>query len=416
MGAKVSVCALVVAAATTSSSGSSSDIGSGSSSGSSSTTAGLFYHESFDDDVLVTGAFTKSMDAKYKGQPLLVKPAVSAIKGLELDKGLSLSQENRHYGASAKFPTVLDVKGKDLVVQYDLKLEDGLQCGGAYIKLLRATPDLDLTKLNGDTPYTIMFGPDKCAANNKVHFIVQYQSPVTQKWEEKHFNTTLNIKTDKANTHLYTLVMKQNNDFEIYIDKRLGKKGNLLTHMVPPINPPSTVDDPTDSKPDDWVDNDLIDDPDAKKPDDWDEDAPKMIENPKAQVRCRVVSASHAWTCSYFLCHTPRPHQHHHQHHTHHHHHHHHRRHRHRHHHRHHRHHVQKPKGWSDDAPEQIPDPKAEKPAGWDDEEDGEWEAPLVDNPACEVCVCDLRVLCACPRLSLESHERKIAVDPVCTE
>ena len=307
MGAKVSVCALVVAAATTSSSGSSSDIGSGSSSGSSSTTAGLFYHESFDDDVLVTGAFTKSMDAKYKGQPLLVKPAVSAIKGLELDKGLSLSQENRHYGASAKFPTVLDVKGKDLVVQYDLKLEDGLQCGGAYIKLLRATPDLDLTKLNGDTPYTIMFGPDKCAANNKVHFIVQYQSPVTQKWEEKHFNTTLNIKTDKANTHLYTLVMKQNNDFEIYIDKRLGKKGNLLTHMVPPINPPSTVDDPTDSKPDDWVDNDLIDDPDAKKPDDWDEDAPKMIENPKAQVRCRVVSASHAWTCSYFLCHIPPP-------------------------------------------------------------------------------------------------------------
>jgi len=248
-------------------------------------TEGLFFHETFDNaDVLESGSWVKSSEAKYEGQPLKVKPVTTAIKGLEQDKGLSLSQENKHYGVSVKFPTVLDVKGKDLVVQYDLRLEDGLQCGGAYIKLLRATPDLDLSKLNGDTPYTIMFGPDKCANNNKVHFIVQYQSPVTQKWEEKHINTTLNIKQDKLHTHLYTLVMKQNNDFEIYIDKRLGKKGNLLTHMRPPINPPATVDDPTDSKPADWVDNDMIDDPDAKKPDDWDEDAPRMVENPNAQV------------------------------------------------------------------------------------------------------------------------------------
>jgi hypothetical protein len=43
------------------------------------------------------------------------------------------------------------------------------------------------------------------------------------------------------------------------------------------------------------------------------------------------------------------------------------------------------PKGWSVDAPEQIPDPKADKPSGWDDEEDGVWEAPLVENPACDV-------------------------------
>ena len=282
MGAKVSVCACMVAAAATTGS---TTGGSGTAGLGPAATAGLFFHETFDDDVLVTGAWTKSTDAKYKGQPLLVKPAATAIKGLELDMGLSLSQENRHYGASAKFSTPLDVTGKDLVVQYDLKLEDGLQCGGASIKLLRATPDLDLSKLNGDTPYTIMFGPDKCATNNKVHFIVQYQSPVTQKWEEKHYNTTLNIKTDKGSTHLYTLVMKQNNDFEIYIDKRLGKKGNLLTHMVPPINPPPTVDDPTDSKPEEWVDDEMIDDPDAKKPVEWDEDAPKMVENPRAQVR-----------------------------------------------------------------------------------------------------------------------------------
>ena len=48
-------------------------------------------------------------------------------------------------------------------------------------------------------------------------------------------NTTLNTKSDKGRSHLYTLVLKENNDFEIYVDKRLGKKGNLLTHMLPPV-------------------------------------------------------------------------------------------------------------------------------------------------------------------------------------
>jgi calreticulin len=40
-----------------------------------------------------------------------------------------------------------------------------------------------------------------------------------------------------------------------------------------------------------------------------------------------------------------------------------------------------KPEGW-DDIPKQIADPEAEKPEDWDDESDGEWEAPMIDNPA----------------------------------
>ena len=31
-----------------------------------------------------------------------------------------------------------------------------------------------------------------------------------------------------------------------------------------------------------------------------------------------------------------------------------------------------------------IPDPSAEKPEDWDDEMDGDWEAPLIENPACK--------------------------------
>lgn len=34
------------------------------------------------------------------------------------------------------FPEPVDPKGKPLVVQYEVKLQKGLDCGGAYIKLL----------------------------------------------------------------------------------------------------------------------------------------------------------------------------------------------------------------------------------------------------------------------------------------
>eukprot|EP01106_Pelomyxa_sp_JSP_P008763 TRINITY_DN2426_c0_g1_i51.p1 TRINITY_DN2426_c0_g1~~TRINITY_DN2426_c0_g1_i51.p1 ORF type:complete len:212 (+),score=108.32 TRINITY_DN2426_c0_g1_i51:131-766(+) len=40
-----------------------------------------------------------------------------------------------------------------------------------------------------------------------------------------------------------------------------------------------------------------------------------------------------------------------------------------------------KPEGY-DDIPALIPDPAASKPADWDDTTDGEWEAPMIDNPA----------------------------------
>jgi len=40
-----------------------------------------------------------------------------------------------------------------------------------------------------------------------------------------------------------------------------------------------------------------------------------------------------------------------------------------------------KPEDWVD-GPAKITDPAASKPEDWDDEEDGEWEAPLIDNPA----------------------------------
>ena len=45
---------------------------------------------------------------------------------------------------------------------------DGLDCGGAYMKLLRDNEDLHQEEFSNASPYVIMFGPDKCGSTNKV--------------------------------------------------------------------------------------------------------------------------------------------------------------------------------------------------------------------------------------------------------
>ncbi|CAK9009723.1 unnamed protein product [Durusdinium trenchii] len=171
-----------------------------------------------------------------------------------------------------------------------------------------------------------MFGPDRCGATNKVHFILQHKSPVTGLWEEKHLSTPPSVPSERR-THLYSLLIRPDNTVEVRIDGEKTFSGSLLQDMQPPVNPPQEIDDPTDSKPADWVDNAKMDDPEPSKPDDWDEDAPFMIPDPSASM----------------------------------------------------------PSGWLEDEPLKMADPKSKRPDDWDDEEDGEWEAPVIENPKCTV-------------------------------
>ena len=52
-------------------------------------------------------------------------------------------------------------------------LSDGLECGGAYMKLLQDNKKLHADEFSNASPYVIMFGPDKCGATNKVSKNVQ---------------------------------------------------------------------------------------------------------------------------------------------------------------------------------------------------------------------------------------------------
>jgi hypothetical protein len=87
---------------------------------------------------------------------------------MEGDKGLVIKDKAAHHAISAKFPKAIDNKGNTLVVQYEVKLQDGLECGGAYMKLLQDNKALHAEEFSNASPYVIMFGPDKCGATNKV--------------------------------------------------------------------------------------------------------------------------------------------------------------------------------------------------------------------------------------------------------
>eukprot|EP01040_Poterioochromonas_malhamensis_P011784 gene11784-12857_t len=246
------------------------------------TNASILFSETFEnEDIFTSGKWVLSKHPQYAGQPVKVLPTGDNLPGFEKDLGVQLTQEMKHYGFGAPFSDpVTTTNGKDLFIQYELKFLETLNCGGAYVKLLRDKSANNVENLNSNTPYSIMFGPDKCGGTNKVHFILQYQNPVDQSWEEKHFNETVPVRSDK-NTHLYTLAIHPDNTFEISVDHKEAKRGSLLTHFVPPINPEELIDDPT-VKPDDWDESQprKVTDPTATKPEGWLENEPVTIPNP----------------------------------------------------------------------------------------------------------------------------------------
>jgi calnexin len=238
-----------------------------------------------------------------------------------------VTNQAAHHAISAPLDNPIDPATSDVVVQYEVKLQKGLECGGAYIKLLTESDEgIQASEFSDKTPYSIMFGPDKCGSTNKVHLILRHKSPKTGEIEEKHLTAAPQPKISKT-TALYTLHLKPSDQsYEIWINDKSAKAGKLDADFNPSFVPAPEIDDPADTKPEDWVDTAKITDPDATKPEDWDEDAPMEIPDEDATM----------------------------------------------------------PVGWLENEPATVPDPDATKPEEWDDEEDGDWIAPSVPNPKCE--------------------------------
>uniref|UniRef100_H2Y8A8 Calreticulin n=1 Tax=Ciona savignyi TaxID=51511 RepID=H2Y8A8_CIOSA len=125
----------------------------------------------------------------------------------EKDKGLQTSQDARFYAASASFESFSN-KGKTLVVQFSVKHEQNIDCGGGYVKLFPAT-------------------------------------------------------------HVYTLVVKPDNTYEVLIDNTVAQSGSLEDDWD--FLPAKEIKDPMDGE---W-EAPMIDNPEYKG--EWE---PKQIDNP----------------------------------------------------------------------------------------------------------------------------------------
>lgn len=69
--------------------------------------------------------------------------------------GLQTSQDARFYAISSRFEPFSN-RDKTLVVQFTVKHEQNIDCGGGYVKLFPA--GLAQDDMHGDSEYNIMFG------------------------------------------------------------------------------------------------------------------------------------------------------------------------------------------------------------------------------------------------------------------
>lgn len=69
--------------------------------------------------------------------------------------GIQTSQDARFYALSARFEPFSN-EGKPLVIQFTIKHEQKIDCGGGYVKIFPSA--LDQSAMHGDSQYYIMFG------------------------------------------------------------------------------------------------------------------------------------------------------------------------------------------------------------------------------------------------------------------
>jgi calreticulin len=262
----------------------------------STANAEIYFKEQFNDDGW-KDRWTVSSDWKSKSELGDWTNTAGEWYADESDKGIKTSNDARFYGLSAPMAkTFKSSNKKDLVIQYSVKHEQKIDCGGAYIKLLPGGKKFDSKKFGGDTPYGVMFGPDICGANKRTHVIFHYD----KKDDNLLIKKDVGCETDQL-SHLYTLVLRPDNTFEVFVDNKSVRSGKLEDEFD--FLPEKEIKDPDQSKPDDWVDvKEIVDpedvkpegyddipeeipDPDATKPDDWDDEddgeweAP-MMDNP----------------------------------------------------------------------------------------------------------------------------------------
>jgi len=261
----------------------------------------VYFEETFQDGDAWESRWVQSTSKGADGGKFVLT-AGKFYGDAEKDKGIQTSQDAKFYGLSTEFKPISN-QDKPLVVQFTVKHEQNIDCGGGYVKLFDCS--LDQAGMHGDSPYHIMFGPDICGpGTKKVHVIFTY------KGKNHLIKKDIRCKDDVF-THLYTLIVNTDGTYEVLIDNESAQKGSLTDDwdFLPPkkikdpeVSKPADwvdtakIDDPEDTKPEDWEKPEHIADPDATKPEDWDDEMdgewePPMIDNPeyKGEWKARQI-------------------------------------------------------------------------------------------------------------------------------
>eukprot|EP00662_Eupelagonemidae_sp_cell21_P041385 gene41385-biopygen85997 len=119
----------------------------------------------------------------------------------------------------------------NLVVSFQLKNTQAIECGGGYIKVLRG--DFEPTQFHSELDYLLMFGPDVCGSMRKVQLILNYNRQHSLTWRKEH------PPVDDRLTHvyslgywLYTVIINYNGTYEYQLDGEMQEKGLLATDFA----------------------------------------------------------------------------------------------------------------------------------------------------------------------------------------
>ncbi|KAH0787491.1 Calreticulin family protein [Histomonas meleagridis] len=228
----------------------------------------IYFEENFDDDDWEQ-RWVQSKAHSTRGEIGTFRLTSGSYYGNQsAQKGIQTIDSSASYQISSKFKESFNTSGKDFILQFTIKFENGYECSGGYVKLLSSS--LQPFRFGSKSQYSVMFGPDLCKPNkDKLTFIINRNGT----YYDNH--KILEPYNDEL-THSYTLIIFANQSYEIRLDGKKSLFGNLTTDFE--LGGPEYIPDLEESIPENWDNREFIPDPN-----DWDDQEipnPKILEIP----------------------------------------------------------------------------------------------------------------------------------------
>lgn len=232
----------------------------------------VYFSETFDDDW--ESRWVKSEWRKAEGlHGDFVLSAGSYFIDENESKGLLTTEDSKFYDVSASFEKFSN-ENKTIIIQFQIKYEKLIECGGGYIKV--GPTMADGGKMFGHpTKYNIMFGPDACGYTKRTQLVFHHKGVNVLK---KH-DMVYKQKIPKV-SHLYRMILNPNNTAKVEIDEEEAYYGNIKEDWE--LLDAKEIPNPASIKPEDWIEESFIDDPLDPKPADWVDEENARIRNPKS--------------------------------------------------------------------------------------------------------------------------------------